>query len=375
MLDMAPQFNDIPTIPKAKSRRRSVSICGARASGAGAGAPRATAGKEPPMLEMSRRADFSEIPIVDIGALGGGGSAESAVVAAIRDAAENVGFFYAANHGIALAEIRGMFAACERFFALPQARRDAIYLVKSPNYRGYLPIGVLGQTDRPRDLLESFNVGRELGPDDPDVRAGRPLHGANQWPDDLPGFRDAIIRYYGLMDGLMRRLLQGFAMAAGLPRDGFDPMFRKPLTQMRLMHYPAQEVAQGNMIGARAHRDFGFFTILLQDEVGGLEVSNQAGEWVVAPPMEGTFVINVAEMLKLVTNGRFASALHRVINRYGRERYSVPFFVNPGFDAVLEPLPQFVDAAHPAAFDTYPVGEKMLAFYRGLWPSAGKVPA
>src|SRR5580658_5356518 len=98
MLDMAPQFNDIPTIPKAKSRRRSVSICGARASGAGAGAPRATAGKEPPMLEMSRRADFSEIPIVDIGALGGGGSAESAVVAAIRDAAENVGFFYAANH-------------------------------------------------------------------------------------------------------------------------------------------------------------------------------------------------------------------------------------------------------------------------------------
>jgi isopenicillin N synthase-like dioxygenase len=153
-------------------------------------------------------------------------------------------------------------------------------------------------------------------------------------------------------------------MTTDLPRDGFDHLFRKPLTQMRLLHYPAQDFAQGdlpqgNMIGARAHRDFGFFTILLQDDVGGLEVSTPSGEWVVAPPMENTFVVNVAEMFKLVTNGRFSSALHRVINRYGRERYSVPF----------------VDDAHPAQFGPYPVGEQQLAFYRSLWPSAGKSAA
>jgi isopenicillin N synthase-like dioxygenase len=325
------------------------------------------------MLEISRRADFSEIPVIDIGALGRADAAELEVVKAIRDASMHVGFFYVTNHGIAPDETRGMFAACERFFSLPQVQRDKLYLINSPSYRGYLPIGVLGQnTERPRDLLESFNVGTELGPDDSDVRSGKPLHGGNQWPDDLPGFRDAIIRYYGLMDALMRRLLQGFALAAELPRDGFDRLFRRPLTQMRLLHYPAQDVPQGNMIGARAHRDFGFFTILLQDDVGGLEVSNQAGEWVVAPPMEGAFVVNVAEMLKLTTNGRFSSALHRVINRYGRERYSVPFFANPSYDAVLAPLPQFVDDAHPAQFGPYPVGEQMLSFYRGLWPSAGK---
>jgi isopenicillin N synthase-like dioxygenase len=328
------------------------------------------------MLEISRRADFSEIPVIDIGTLGSANAAELDVVKAIRDASVHVGFFYVTNHAIAATETRGMFAACERFFSLPQVQQDKLYLINSPHYRGYLPIGVLGQnTERPRDLLESLNVGMELGPDDADVRNGRPLHGGNQWPDGLPAFRDAIIRYYGLMDGLMRRLLQGFAMAAELPRDGFDHLFRKPLTQMRLLHYPAQAVPQGNMIGARAHRDFGFFTILLQDEVGGLEVSNQSGEWVVAPPMEGAFVVNVAEMLKLVTNGRFSSALHRVINRYGRERYSVPFFANPSYDAVLAPLPQFVDQAHPAQFGPYPVGEQMLNFYRNLWPSAGKSAA
>jgi len=175
------------------------------------------------MLEISRRADFSEIPVIDIGALGRAGTAEADVIKAIRDASMHVGFFYVTDHGILPTDTRGMFAVCERFFALPQAQRDKVYLINSPHYRGYLPIGVLGQnTERPRDLLESFNVGMELAPDDPDVRIGRPLHGGNQWPDGLPGFRDAILHYYGLMDRLMRRLLQGFAMAADLPRDGFD---------------------------------------------------------------------------------------------------------------------------------------------------------
>jgi isopenicillin N synthase-like dioxygenase len=215
----------------------------------------------------------------------------------------------------------------------------------------------------------------ELGPDDVNVREGKPLHGANQWPANLPAFREEVLYYYGLMEGLMYRLLQGFALAAELPRNGFDDMFRKPLTQMRLLHYPAQEVVKDNMIGARAHRDFGFFTILLQDSVGGLEVSNQSDQWVVAPPIDDMFVVNVAEMLKRVTNGRFSSALHRVINRYGRERYSVPFFVNPSYDVTLEPLPQFIDGDHPAQFGPYHVGENMHNFYRNLWPSAGKTAA
>lgn len=326
-------------------------------------------------MKVSRRAEFSEIPIIDIEALGTDSPAEAKVVAAIRDASEHMGFFYIFNHGYS-SELENIFKACERFFSMPQSERDQLHLIKSPNFRGYLPIGVLGtNTERPRDLLESFNIATELGPDDFDVNQRKPLHGSNQWPANLPGFREDVLRYYGAMECLMYRLLQGFALALDLPRDAFDALFRKPLTQMRLLHYPAQEVVKDNMIGARAHRDFGFFTILLQDGVGGLEVSNQSAEWVVVPPIENMFVVNVAEMLKLVTNGRFLSSLHRVINRYGRERYSVPFFVNPSYDVTLVPLPHCIDSDHPARANAYHVGENMYNFYRNLWPSAGKSAA
>jgi isopenicillin N synthase-like dioxygenase len=101
---------------------------------------------------------------------------------------------------------------------------------------------------------------------------------------------------------------------------------------LRLLHYPVQAQAVDEMMGARSHRDVGMFTILLQDDVGGLEVCNAAGEWIVAPPIENTLIVNVGEMMKLLTNDHFASALHRVVNRSGRQRFSVPYFFNPDYD-------------------------------------------
>ena len=318
--------------------------------------------------------DVKTIPVIDIGALGSATPQEDAIVAAIRAASESVGFFYIVNHGIAPGEIDAIFTACEAFFALPQAERDRLYLVRSRHYRGYLPIGVLGaNSERPRDLLESFQIGQELSDDDLAVRAGTPLHGENLWPEGVPGFRPALLHYFGLMEGLTHRLLRGFAMAAGLKADGFDALFRKPLSQMRLLHYPSQTPqTQPGMLGARAHRDFGFFTVLLQGDVEGLEVVGAGDEWFVAPPVRGSFVVNVAEMLKLVTNGRFVSALHRVVNRSGRERYSVPFFANPSYDAVLTPLDHCVDDTAPRQFAPYHAGPETLEFYRRLWPSAGR---
>src|SRR5437899_82589 len=111
-------------------------------------------------LAASRRADFSEIPVIDIGELGRGSPNEALIVAAIREACENVGFFYVQNHGVPLQQQDGMFEQCRRFFALPQAERDALLLTNSPHYRGYLPIGARGSDQkRQRDLLESFNIG------------------------------------------------------------------------------------------------------------------------------------------------------------------------------------------------------------------------
>lgn len=323
----------------------------------------------------SRRADFSEIPIIDIAELGREGRVESAVIDGIRDACENVGFFYVRNHGVPLVRQDDMFAQCRRFFALPQAERDALLLTKSPYYRGYLPIGARGHDQkRQKDLLESFNVGPERGPDDPFVKAGKPLHGPNQWPLGLPAFREAILAYYEAMEKLTGRLLQGISLAMGFERDALDDMFRNPVSQLRLLHYPAQQGEIVDMIGARPHKDFGVLTILLQDDVGGLEVLNNAGEWVVAPPIRDTFVVNLGLMMLHLTNDRYQAAQHRVINRYGRERYSIPFFINPDYDATLATLPGFADAGEPR-YQPVHAGENLAAFYHNLWPSAGRTDA
>jgi isopenicillin N synthase-like dioxygenase len=240
-------------------------------------------------------------------------------------------------------------------------------------YRGYLPVGERG-ADRARkpDLLESFTVGREHGLDDPVVRA-MPLHGPNQWPDGVPGFRDFLVDYYARLEVLAQRLLNGFALALELPRDGLDDSHRAPINNVRLAHYPPQPDSEFENLGARPHTDTGTFTILLQDENLGLEVVGPDGDWLVVPPIANTFVINIAEVITTLTNGRFASARHRVINAYGVDRYSAPFFVNPDYAALIAPLPQFVDREHPAKFEPYRAGDVLHGLFRSLWPGAGQV--
>ncbi|MDB6000508.1 MAG: 2OG-Fe(II) oxygenase, partial [Rhizobacter sp.] len=327
-------------------------------------------------LPPSRQASFSEIPVLSIASLGRGDAEEVATIDAIRKASEEVGFFYVKDHGVDSALVQSIFDQCKDFFALPKAEREALRITHSKVFAGYLSVGELGANQsRPRDLLEAFNVCTELGADDVYVKQGKPLYGANQWPASLPALKDAVVAYYGAMDQLGRRLLQAFAMALGQPRDAFDSQYAKPISQLRLLHYPAQESAMDEMLGARPHRDVGMFTILLQDDAGGLEVGNASGEWVIAPPIEGTFVVNVGEMMKLLTNNHFASALHRVVNRSGRQRFSVPFFYNPDYETRLATLPQFDTAERPTQFQPIQVGQHMHEFYRRLWPSAAPADA
>jgi isopenicillin N synthase-like dioxygenase/dienelactone hydrolase len=322
-------------------------------------------------LPPSRQASFSEIPVLSIEALGRGDAAEAALIGQIRKASEEVGFFYVKDHGVGAELVEGIFEQCRRFFALPKAEREALRITNSKVFAGYLSVGELGANQsRPRDLLEAFNVCTELGVDDPYVKQGKPLYGANQWPASLPALKETVLAYYDAMDHLGRRLLQAFAMALDLPREALDHQYGKPISQLRLLNYPAQESAMEEMLGARPHRDTGMFTILLQDDAGGLEVGNASGEWIVAPPIDGTFVVNVGEMMKLLTNNHFASALHRVVNRSGRQRFSVPFFYNPDYETRLATLPQFDSAERPTPFKPIHVGEHMFNFYRNLWPSA-----
>jgi isopenicillin N synthase-like dioxygenase len=323
--------------------------------------------QEPAMpLDFVRQADPAEIPVVDTAALAGNDAgAKQRIAAQIVHAAENTGFFYVVNHGVPRALIDGVFACAQTFFALPDSEKLKTGLENSTCFRGYLPLDSRGSNPSKRNYLEAFQMGAEHEPDDDYERM---LYGPNQWPANPPELRRTMMDYHAAMDALAIRLQRAFAIGIGFPEDYFLRFYKKPLNQLRLLHYPPQPPDQDDVLGARMHTDTGAFTILLQDMNGGLEVATPSGEWIAATPLDGAFVVNVADMLANWTNGRFISIPHRVVNRSGRERYSVPYFLNPDLDAVVAPLPEFVDEQNPPRFEPVHVGGFLCDRFDSIWP-------
>jgi isopenicillin N synthase-like dioxygenase len=195
----------------------------------------------------------------------------------------------------------------------------------------------------------------------------RPLDGPNRWPAELPRLRDAMLAYLESIEGLSHRLLRLFALALGLPEETLLANFISPNSRLKLNHYPPQhDPVSENNIGVIPHSDSGCFTILWQDDNGGLEVQNRDGHWVGAAPLAGSFVVNIGNILQYWSNGRFSSTPHRVINRNGLDRYSIPFFVNPDFDTVIRPL---TDTGN-ACFEPFAYGRYQVDLWRQTFPVA-----
>jgi len=248
------------------------------------------------------------------------------------------GAFELVDHGVAGDTIEGAFTAAATFFRLPVEERLKVRIDR--HNRGYAPLHQTVYPGNLPDLKESFNVGTRLTADDPDVKAGKPLHGVNQWPE-LPGFRAAVESYFDAIMALGDRLLGPLAPCLGLSGAQMRARYRKPVAFMRLFHYPPNSNVAQNEFGAAEHKDYGFLTILAQDSSGGLELRSPAGELVPAPPNRGHFIVNAGDMLSEITAGAIRSAPHRVINRAGVGRYSIPFFYDPDFDARFDGLPQY----------------------------------
>ena len=278
---------------------------------------------------------FLWIPVVDIGPLVRGESRrESETVNAIAHACQDVGFMYVRNHGMPAAVLDGVVDRAKPFFALPAAEKKSVAVEDSPQFRGYLPLEYTGnEGEKGKNLQEGFMIMHERPLD------AFPMHGPNQWPGALPSLRPAMGAYFGEMEKLATPLMHGMAMALGLKSDFFDNFHRNPMSVLKLNHYPPQEIMdETEIIGVGGHCDGGSFTILWQDPLGGLEVRNKSGDWVGVPPIADTFVINIANLLQRWTTGRFSSTEHRVINRYGKDRYSIAFFVYPSHATVIEPV-------------------------------------
>lgn len=333
-------------------------------------------------LPISRPVTAEDCPVIDLATMHGGDAADFRRIAQqITEASQNLGFFYIINHGIPPAQIDAMLELGKRFFALPLEEKMAIRLALSDNYRGYLPMKLMGADPSLKgNLHEAFQIHRELPADDPDVLAGKPLHGPNQWPASMPELKPKVLEYYNAMTDLSFTFLKMFAMGLDLPQDAFTRFFRKHMMQFRFLHYPPQEPTDsGDHLGTRAHTDSGAFTFLAQDDVGGLEIMNRNREWISVPPIKGAYVVNIGETMKIWTDGVLVSTPHRVINRYGKERFSMPFFATPDFDAHLHPV---LENPNKGALDEEPVfatsvesgkpvtcGEVLLKLYGRIWPS------
>ncbi|HTZ34922.1 MAG TPA: 2OG-Fe(II) oxygenase family protein [Stellaceae bacterium] len=295
------------------------------------------------------------LPVIDISAPG--------AATALGRALEEIGFAYVAGHSVPQPTIDAAFAASRAFHASPLARKRSLAI--NEWHRGYIGMATstvvsssVAKVTRP-NLSESVMIMQDVAPGDADW--GEPLQGPNQWPDWLPGFRPAIDAYRDAAEGVSRRIIRLIARALDLGEDALDPHFARPTTFLRLLHYPPHPVdAEDDQFGAAPHTDYGIITLLAQDSSGGLQVRRRDGGWIDAAPLAGTFVLNVADMLARWTNDRFVSTPHRVVNRSGGDRYSLPYFFDTSMASTIECLATCTGPGNPAKYPPVRYGDYLL---------------
>ncbi len=253
------------------------------------------------------------------------------------------GFAYIVNHGVPDLLVEGVFDASRRFHAQPLEAKRGIAV--NQGHRGYIELASsidVASSIEAADLpnhSESFIKLRELDP--AELTPDNPLAGPNQWPAEsaVPGFLTALDAYEAAVEQVACDLVRAMATAFGLEAQALDHGFDRPIAWLRLLHYPARPAdAPPGLYGSAPHTDFGCLTILAQDQVGGLQVRTPGGDWIDAPPLPGSFVVNTGDIVPVWSDGRWRSTPHRVVNPSGAERYSVAYFFDPSFDTEVRPL-------------------------------------
>ena len=283
----------------------------------------------------------ASIPVVDFSGFSSPTSdARPRVAAAIGDACRDSGFFYVIGHGVDEELQERLERLSRKFFAADLETKMAIRMeLGGRAWRGYFPVGSEITSGQP-DQKEGIYFGSELGPEHPKVAAGELLHGPNLFPE-IAGFRETVLDYLDAMTQLGHTLMEAIALSLGL--DGmyfFDRYARDPLILFRIFNYPPlppEEVAKRPLWSVGEHTDDGILTILRQDQSGGLQVKSR-GDWIEAPPISGSFVCNIGDMLDRMTGGLYRSTPHRVRNPGTQPRLSLPFFFDPNVDAEVKPI-------------------------------------
>jgi isopenicillin N synthase-like dioxygenase len=273
------------------------------------------------------------VPVIDVAPLVTGAGDVDAVATAIATACSEAGFFSIVGHGVDPDLQARLDALSRQFFALPEPEKAEVAMAHGGRaWRGWFPVGAELTSGRP-DLKEGIYFGAELGPADPRVAAGTPLHGRNLFPRRPAELGDVVLAYMGELTRVGQAVLTGVAIGLGRDPSWFvDHLTADPLTLFRIFRYPP---APADLWGVGEHTDYGLLTLLGQDTNGGLQV-HTGDSWVDVDPVPGAFVCNIGDMLERISGGRYRSTPHRVRNASGAERLSFPFFLDPSWDAVVE---------------------------------------
>ncbi len=308
------------------------------------------------MYAEAKRVDAEVIPVVDIAPLRDG-SDPKGVAQALHAASQGLGFIYVKGHGIAEGTIEAARLRAFDFFRSAEA--DKVKVAASGEHRGWLGRGGAKMGDDAKaDLKESFIWGFEYAagkaPDD------HPLRGPNKWPDFVPAMEKHAMDYFGQAHDVARHLMRGFALGLDLEPGFFLRTCSAPLSRASFVYYPEQPEDMGEeQFGVGPHTDFGVLTVLCQDSVGGLQVQDVDGEWIHAPPIAGTLIVNVADLLSRWTDGAYKSTPHRVVNSSGRERLSLVLAFDPDPDTLIDAREIF-GAGHAAKEEPITCGDYLV---------------
>jgi isopenicillin N synthase-like dioxygenase len=308
------------------------------------------------------------IPLVDVaGHLAGDVEASRKAATQLRWAFENVGFYYLVGHGVPPSLIDRTYEAAARFHAQPMQKKLALKV--NEHNIGYLPISEVAAPKaaaqgRKPSQNEAYFLRRERTSDDPAVIANRRFHGLNQWPDDLPDFRETALQYMRTLETLCRRLVPLYALALDLPAEFFDECFAEPHMILRMSRYPVLDGKDETLASLVPHTDSGVMALLPPNPVPGLSILLPSGQWIDAPGIEGAYVVNGGDILHRWTNERFLSTPHRVRNVSGQVRYAIPFFCDPSHDTMIDCLPSCRSIGNPPKYPPIRFGDYALWFAR-----------
>ena len=299
--------------------------------------------------------EHRDLPLIDLGEfLKSGGTRLGDVPEKIRAACEGVGFFFAVNHGVSEDLINRIFIESKRFHDLPFETKKILSV--NQNQRGYIVPGATKVRHSTYNENTKFDTNAtmvfatEYGEENSHRQTGKRFYSENQWPNNLPGFKETVTEYMETLTNLGKKMLPLWASALELPKDFFLPYFEENYTYFRMAHYPPVPELSDNEYGLGPHADTGFMTFLPQADVDGLEILDVDGSWFRPPRMDNAILVNTGQFLERWSNERFRATPHRVIPPKDVNRYSIALFVNPAFEPTCECLPTCTSQGNPPKY-------------------------